>query len=121
MYESGDVITLDATNAVAAGANWLGNTQVYVAANITSANEASAIDGMSQAGSVLVFASGDDLAIGINAIAGATSAGLINVIGGAGVIKTTTTAADVTLNSDNSVSRSVHPTTTWLSIPPDLH
>ena len=95
VYESGDVITLDATNAVAAGANWLGNTQVYVAANITSANEASAIDGMSQAGSVLVFASGDDLVIGINAIAGATSAtGLINVIGGASVIKTTATAAD---------------------------
>ena len=117
VYES--VITLDATNAVASG-NWLGNTQVYVAVNITSATRHPQLTHV-QAGSVLVFASGDDLVIGINAIAGATSAGgLINVIGGAGVIKTTTTAADVTSTLTTSVSRSVHPTTTWSSPSPDL-
>ena len=101
VYESGDKIVLNATNAVAAGANWLGNTQLYVAANMAGANAVSAVDGMSQAGSVMVFTSGDDLVIGFTTIAGTTVNTMINVYGGASAVKTTATAANVTLNADN--------------------
>ena len=59
---------------------------------------------MSQAGSLLVFTEGDDLIIGITRTAGATTASLINVIGGAGAVKTTW---PITRNTDNFGSRLV--------------
>ena len=80
-----------------AAANWLGDTQIEVASART---EASAFVSMSQAGSLLVFTEGDDLIIGITRTAGATTASLINVIGGAGAVKTTATGT-ITRNTDN--------------------
>ena len=103
VYGSGDKIVMDATNAVSDSANWLGATQVYIADNLASANLNSVIDGLTQAGSVLVFESGDDLVIGITGEAGAagySTVAIINVIGGADAIKTTALGAQ-TLNSDN--------------------
>ena len=97
VYESGDKIIVNGTNAVAAAANWLGDTQIEVASART---EASAFVSMSQAGSLLVFTEGDDLIIGITRTAGATTASLINVIGGAGAVKTTATGT-ITRNTDN--------------------
>ena len=68
---------------------------------MAGANAVSAVDGMSQAGSVMVFTSGDDLVIGFTTIAGTTVNTMINVYGGASAVKTTATAANVTLNADN--------------------
>ena len=102
VYGSGDKIVLNATNAVSASANWLGDTQIFIANNLASANTQSTIAGMTQAGSVLVFTSGDDLVIGItgkSSIVPSTQA-LINVIDGASVIKTTAVGAQ-TFNSTN--------------------
>ena len=100
VYESGDKIILNATNAVNAAANWLGDTQLFIANNRASAALASTITGMSQAGSILVFAQGTDLILQTTRTANATTGSLVNITGGSGLIKTTA-VGDVTANTTN--------------------
>jgi Ca2+-binding RTX toxin-like protein len=100
VYESGDKIILNATNSVNAGANWLGDTQIFIANNRASAALASTITGMSQAGSILVFAQGSDLILQTTRTAQATTGSLVNITGGSGLIKTTA-VGNVTNSTSN--------------------
>ncbi len=94
---AGDVIRLTNNQAVAATANWLGQTQIYVGANAAGVTSAVA----SGNGSIAVYASGNDMVVGIMAGLNQSTWAKFVVKDGAGHIKTTLTAQDVTMSSSN--------------------
>jgi hypothetical protein len=95
---SGDVLIMQSVGAVSTSANWLLSTQVEIAA--ARAATFSGLGGLCQQGSLIFFAEGDDLVMGITGALDHTISAQVSIIGGASLIKTTATGT-VTADTNN--------------------